>query len=966
MKFLTFFYLSLFAVHSLAAADQALVNEKSKITSKNLLKEKNNYDQTAFNIEVRREREWWGKVTESYLLRKTESPEVSSLPGAHSGQKGLIQSSDSANCQTNLSCFNPSTTSNQLYDLENDEKVCDCLSSRFDIKFQDLTKASSEEIAKRDEKISQGKLLAALWELQKKYARKRDALLIEAHLVNDKERFKLLYNATLTTETIEGLKTAVQEEFKGKVSDEFLNKSLEMVDNFTGQDSSSRTIMASFNKRNSSKDSCFPFSEYLKISMVPDSPAFWNELLENKDFPKNEDSWNYDGLAFLYSVSQGQERERIGAKLNFLNRNPTLKTIFSYGKPEEKKEAYKALRDSLKPTKECIIANNCQSKFISSGGDLQRDLKNIYKNRETTATVSGATYVDVLSDIGDVSLAAYSKPNLHALRFAYSQDGMLYNECNETTEGSKKVALCSDYFENYCAEVKAGRGDLRHTLDQNDKLGAYNNDWMDDLEPDPRKNHGYLKFQDQMCRQMIRTLPGSQNKVNFYGYKKDICSKINCSNISDSDLFKRFIQETEDSGLLLADNGLLVPDTQGFGALARASADNRLASQELSDREVDDIGQTGSLSYMGNPANKPRTQSIDDILNQITSPLSGTAPGLTDIATANEIKNTSIFSDDGMQDLVPEIGTNLLGSETVNNLPSFSPGYVAHDDSSTEALNDARNELNQLKKQEAAIKNEITQVKTEIQSGGNSDNRALEMRLENLEKLLAEKEKSAKGYQDLISKLVEQQTNSQNRQEKAPSTVAASPGTSEAPKKVSSNSTVASGRPQLSEESNIQQRSPASVESFSTSSSAMGGGSVGSFSSVSKAAASSRGKINSALLSKYGIMVQENTSSPVSVAAEADGARFQLMSSFKEAANIPVEVPLKAFEKFKSNDLTALQELYKDSIKDMGEGVVKLLVSSEGSNETLEFYAIKEDGKVVFQPIRKHTLSVLRSTLSYQ
>ena len=43
--------------------------------------------------------------------------------------------------------------------------------------------------------------------------------------------------------------------------------------------------------------------------------------------------------------------------------------------------------------------------------------------------------------------------------------------------------------------------------------------------------------------------------------------------------------------------------------------------------------------------------------------------------------------------------------------------------------------------------------------------------------------------------------------------------------------------------------------------------------------------------------------------------------------------------------------------------VVKLMIHSDGESESLEFYAIKEDGKIVFQPVRKTKLSDLKNAL---
>ncbi|MFA7613333.1 MAG: hypothetical protein WCY48_03785, partial [Candidatus Caldatribacteriota bacterium] len=328
-------------------------------------------------------------------------------------------------------------------------------------------------------------------------------------------------------------------------------------------------------------------------------------------------------------------------------------------------------------------------------------------------------------------------------------------------------------------------------------------------------------------------------------------------------------------------------------------------------------------------------------------------------------------SDDAVDEGLGFFSTENLAEDFLNSSQG-SQGLLGNHTYMDTAISEARNELNELKKEEAAIKNEMTEVRNQISTSSSSEiNRELEIRLENLEKLLAEKEKTSQNYQGLISKLMEAQK--APRSAKAPAVANSAIAEDEAASKVvgieakkSTGGAVVSNRPSFSEEQNSTQRAPASVENFNTSA-GMGGGaaaaSVGMSSSVSQA---SRGgsRYNGALLSKYGIIVQETPGSTVSVAQETEGTRFQAMGAFREASNIPLEVSQKAFEKFKENDLSALQELYQESLEKIDDEVVKILVSSEESDETLEFYAIKEDGKVVFQPIRKNKLSDLQNTLS--
>ncbi|MFA5584422.1 MAG: hypothetical protein WDA09_09415 [Bacteriovoracaceae bacterium] len=130
----------------------------------------------------------------------------------------------------------------------------------------------------------------------------------------------------------------------------------------------------------------------------------------------------------------------------------------------------------------------------------------------------------------------------------------------------------------------------------------------------------------------------------------------------------------------------------------------------------------------------------------------------------------------------------------------------------------------------------------------------------------------------------------------------------------------------------------------------------------SSASVGNRGTINSALLSKYGITVQESDSN-VQVALDRESGQISQLLTNASKSDIGLEVSKVEYDKFKNNDLNALNQLYEDRIEMLESDVVKLMIHAEGVEESLEFYAIKEDGKVVFQPVRKSKLSDLQNAL---
>lgn len=872
-------------------------------------------------------------------------------------QMGQVNNIEETECRRdNLSCLSVSNEESQARNYEADLKVCECLTSRFNVPIKKkVSELSTQELEARNKKLEEGKLLASLVELKRNYVSKRDAILLEAHFISN-EQILSLNNIAKTQETPNFFKHKF-EQFKGKVSDEVLSKALESIDSRDQY----KTVLDNLNDKTKHPESCFPYADYLKVSMLPESSLFWAEILNKKEY--NFEDWNYYSVLEKFNNSQGNEKKLAEAKLDFLNRNPTLKSLFGSLNKKLGENLYKDMRKVLNPSAGCVKDNSCRSEFFEKGGNLHQSLKAYYEDPENRTTHIGQTFsemTDVISDL--VNPDVHKELVIPTFRLAYNNSDLRYSECNSSVE-PKDAPECVDMLKNYCSELYIHEKEMLPNLQKKEDEKTYTNNWIKDLEAIPAENENYLKFQDLMCDKLARSYPFSNKVMNLEGFKKDYCPKNpqECEGLDDAKLFKLFVSKTKTTNKVFNDSNELVEDTSGLHKLAQANSENKTAVRQMDEKVLEEVKTANSISNL----NKPSSDSAPSIRELI---------GCTDCSSTGGSRGSDI----SISEHASVIGYEEPAKADSNSQSVFANAQINQPFLSNNVgnianeavLSDARNELSTLKKEEQAIKKEITQVKEELNSSPTSPNSsALESRLQNLEKLLAEKEKTSQSYQSLITKLLESNKEGTSpKKAKEPVEVASFDSEVIEGTRKTSSATVASNRPtNLNDEQHAAQRAPASVETFSTSGSAMlgGAGAIGSFSSLgTQAMKSGGGKINSALLSKYGIMVQENANSSVAVAQEAEANKFQTFGAFKEASNIPLEVSPKAFEKFKVNDLSALQELYKESLENIQDDVVKILVSNANSKETLEFYAIKEEGKVVFQPIRKMKLTDLQNVLT--
>lgn len=154
-------------------------------------------------------------------------------------------------------------------------------------------------------------------------------------------------------------------------------------------------------------------------------------------------------------------------------------------------------------------------------------------------------------------------------------------------------------------------------------------------------------------------------------------------------------------------------------------------------------------------------------------------------------------------------------------------------------------------------------------------------------------------------------------------------------------------------------RGPASVPDQG----GFGAGSVGGGSGLAAGAAGKGGKLNKALLEKYGITVADVPGNSILLADVKDEGALKLVTDAHQGLHVPVVVSASQYEKFKLNDLESLKDLYDKKLKSLSGDIMKISISTKGGEKPLEFYAIREGDKVIFQPVRKHKLKNMKDAL---
>ena len=845
-------------------------------------------------------------------------------------------------CDTDksITCFNISNTGDMFEDIKKDKEVCNCLENRFELNIK--SSLTPEEAKKRDQEILEAKILNQLAKVDRRAKQKTHPYLLEAILIdpaNPKEAIKQILDTSESRELFAKTKE-ILDKYKDKVSPEFYSKRMAEVENY--QDRQEENLIQKIQKsREFEKENglCISYEDYLKSKTIPSSPQFWQFLDNTKKF--NVSDWDYGAL--LSSAISGDELAR--AKLEFMEMNPTLKVAFRGDNLEIKEKLYNFLRDTLITERQCVERGTCQGLFFKKFKSIPELLRPVYEQPNARKGVSAELFKEVGEEIHNLGIAESLNLTLADVRVASSHGGTTYNKCGGGID-PRNVPACADMLKNYCTNLR--------TIEDN-KIrpaqvpGITRFTFEDQALAPPEVNEEYLAMNQKECHERKRIL--NKTEMTYQDFKKQQCSSPEtCQNISDVELYNQFLKSSES-----INKGFFRNKKQENGEIL-AEAMSSSTKLEIDDDIMRMSSNKSVVTSAGSNSHKS-APSIVDVIDNIGKD----KPTFNEQLKSNQpefISNTLSTSTGSNSSEVEQLNNGSdLNQPLIGNVPYQTNINVPN------PLSGIRDEIKD--PENFNLSSSIAKVDVDSEESLKDDKSSLEERIKGLEKLLEQKDENSKSYQKLISQLLEQKQATQEKKNEdiqskqltdenfvQKKTVKAAPV---APYKVSKENALIAPeavKSQISQQGRVASsqisRAPASVSAPTSAQMAV-----------------SNKRVNNALLAKYGIVVKESSSgtSSVSVAEEAESSKFSSVSSMKEAADVPLKVSLNEFQQIKVNNLGALEALYSKELKGIDDQVVKVLVSTNDSKEVLEFYAVKEQGKVVFQPLRKNKLTDLQNAL---
>lgn len=853
-------------------------------------------------------------------------------------------------CETDktISCLSISITGNDIEDMKKDLEVCKCLEDKFGLKIKDSL--TQEE---RDQKIYEAKLLSSLLELGNNSWNKTNPYLLESALINPDnptEAVKHVFD-TMRAEELSKWAKKDLEMYRNKVSPRFLERIYGEIDHYSNTDNLIKYINKSKDKINE-RGFCLSYEGFLSTKMIPESHLFWQALGSNKKFNPNE--WNASILEA--ELDRGENVELNNAKLTFLEMNPTIKAAFKGNNLKLQEALHDSLKKILIPDTRCIKKNDCQGRFVNSGHNLPNLLKEFYEEQNVRADISGYLFIDLRNEASILNKVDDRRPNLSSIRLASENKTASYKECGGGID-PQKTGECADYLQKYCTDLRTS-GDSIIPIQNDEQVNNKRFRLDDSIFLPADENTEYFQINELACKKLKRKDNTTKKVMTYPEFKVAECSRIDCTKLTDIDIYKIFINNTKslDDGIFFKNQnntellilGIVKSQTVNLNeeVLSIASRDNSV----LRDKESENMSIIDVIGNIEKPKLPPPTQAVTSVT---TTTAEGRFSAPENLPEGESLDTSIAGHDISLQNL----GT--FGNQAYLNAPNQFFSKVEE-----EAADKKESDINSKDTNSFASSLSEGPKKESIESM----DMTLEERIKGLEKLLAEKDSSTKSYQKMINQLLEHKGNTQAAQL---SKSAVSPETSETlvdKKTPSTKSTVYNTTKPHKDQQPSQMMDAernTSHENFPRDV-ARAPASLGSSSTGQSFAATTSKRVNNALLTKYGIVVKDGptgSSSSVSVAEEADNSKFSGVKSIAEAANVPLQVSVKDFEQIKTNNLGALEALYTKELKGINDQVVKVLVSTNSSEEILEFYAIKEEGRVVFQPIRKNKLIDLQNVL---
>lgn len=856
-------------------------------------------------------------------------------------------------------------------------KVCECLSNGTQIAPLTLSEDDLETpigLVNSNE-FSLDHLRSIMNDLDIKSNARNNALILQTHVLG--EKISNSYGHTAEAVKDKSFMDAYKKSLVSSLQQQIISspeKKIEFeknVHNIMNSMEERPSVLNVLAEKDIKGEGCLPFKNYLTLASYPEENNFWEAMKESF---KGSD-WNIEQLEkdFLSSQTSPEGKELIKERIIFLEKNPLVKYVFMSGDEAAAKEIHQVMQKHMtKISPSCGQEMvSCYKQFLENGLDgYMKEIANVLDNEKMKAAVTRGKEKESEKYLASLIEKSQKRNSIASLnQWSSSKLGLDLDNCiavagqnrfsygipytlgyaYETREMYKDT--CLELMPKYCSKVHKNRNDselekgrLSNQIsgkEDESLLSQIYQDISNEMIPDLIQNTRYDSDRALYCEKHFRYVNG--RSLNLDSFTKKLCQTKSpdaaCS--SKTELMAKFMAYPEDHK---KNSEEYSSSNDGFVSM-KAIAD--LA--EIREMNKEEVKRYSSITSVTSWLNDRKDSRLSD---QNKNSVSSWLASNTEAVSINAGAASTSSSHNSM--------TNMR-SNSQNNMNSFqftASQIKEQKDELDKEIRDTKSALD-YNQERAARPNVTPEFKNEV-----------DVRIASLEKILAEKERTSQEYQNIIDRLMNQgkEAETQLAQSKSqPKIEELTPAeTVSGVRQTGKSSLAANSKPETTEDAH---RAPASVsENFSTS----GGGSGGSFSSSAGAgtvaagslgaASGAQARINTALLSKYGITVQDNNAN-VQVAADREQSQISPLLSDAKQQDMGLEVTRSEFEKFKKHDITALTDLYSKKIEMINSDVVRLMIHTEGVKTPLEFYAIKEKGKVVFQPVRKSKLTDLQNAL---
>jgi len=691
--------------------------------------------------------------------------------------------------------------------------------------------------------------------------------------------------------------------------------------------------------------SCVSFNTFLEIQRLPKEPEDKAFLDYFGDLKKvNPNDWNLDRLKEEYNQAfRSKDKEKLSflkSKITFLKSNPLYGSLLSSENSEVKKSQkalLKALQTKLQLSSECDAkSTDCFEANRRKKEQNEEDLAKIFKAEQVGKVVREFS-------IGGVAFS--SAGNLYPRSPAAFQrrlqllDKPTLARCYEGLTDTTVKANCLKDAPDYCARVNyvIEKNDEEKSLPFEDLLEGI----QLNLNPDRKLNPAFRDFEDAICnKQHMAFENGKIVYRTLMEFKKDLCPIDQpqaerdpaCSN------YNRLLAAFLIKYPLVNDPKL----DRHFGHIQKMLVNNLSITP---DHSLADINMN-SIDAMRNSS-----VSQDDVQK-----LSDTGGNLGDKLAPTTSRPQDSFSREDSGIIPPSVPMAnalpgaLAASQSLGNSPK-----APHSDQPTDRSRDEI--MRDLERSRESVSSTTSQEELD----------QLNKRIKGLEEMLAKKDKDV---EELMRSKSEKATEIIG--DKTDHGPAHKPATKEDDGEDDSDEE----KPAVARRDS-DYRSPASVGGVSKDSPFGSANIVASqgqsANAIGRALEPSAADVrfNDALLSKYGISVQDPSSGTALMAQELEPqGLIKLSTVFKKEGKssvVSAVISDEQFEKVRGNDLANLTELYEKKFKKVDGNVVKISLTSEGDTQgknPVEFYVVREAGKIVFQPVRKFTRESLLEAIT--